>query len=309
LTAAILADRLSRRYRDERVLDNISFEIEAGSITGLLGRNGAGKTTLLRILSGQEFPSSGSVTMLGRSPLENDHLLGRMVFIREDQQYPEYTGRRGGWGMQVRVRHALKAAASFYPNWNADLAEALLAEFSLPVARPVSRLSRGMHSALGIIIALAARAEVTLFDEPYAGLDPVARKVFYNRLLADYADHPRTVLLSTHFVDEAVGLLERVLVIDRGHLVLDAPADDVRGAATSVSGPALAVADFTAGRTVWERRQVFSQETAVVAGPLDDIDHARAKMLRLHLEPLTPQEVVVFAAKQAEARDWGRTGT
>lgn len=312
MTAAISVEGLSRRYRGEQALDRIGFEIESGSITGLLGRNGAGKTTLLRILAGQEFPSSGSVTVLGRSPVENDHLLGRMVFIREDQQYPQYASRRGGWGMQVQVRHALKAAAAFYPNWNAELAEALLGEFSLPPTRAISRLSRGMHSALGIVIALASRAEVTLFDEPYAGLDPVARKMFYDRLLADYADHPRTVLLSTHFVDEAVGLLERILVIDHGHLILDAAVDDVRGAATSVSGPALAVADFIAGRTLWDRRHAFSQETAVVAGPLDDIDRAQAKAMRLHLEPLTPQQVIVFAAKRAEAaevREWNRTGT
>ena len=86
-----------------------------------------------------------------------------------------------------------------------------------------------MRSALGIVIGLAARAEVTLFDEPYAGLDPVARQLFYDRLLADYAEHPRTVLLSTHLIDEAAGLFERVIVIDRGRIVLDADADDLRG--------------------------------------------------------------------------------
>ena len=109
-----------------------------------------------------------------------------------------------------------------------------------------------MRSALGIVIGLAARAEVTLFDEPYAGLDPVARQLFYDRLLADYAEHPRTVLLSTHLIDEAAGLLERVLVIDRGRVVLDAAADELRGSATSVSGPAIAVEEFIAGRTVLE---------------------------------------------------------
>ena len=85
-----------------------------------------------------------------------------------------------------------------------------------------------MRSALGIVIGLAARAEVTLFDEPYAGLDPVARQLFYDRLLADYAEHPRTVLLSTHLIDEAAGLLERVVVIDRGRIVLNTAADDLR---------------------------------------------------------------------------------
>ena len=149
------------------------------------------------------------------------------VFVREDQSYPDF-----------KVRHALKVASWFYPDWDAGLAGALLDDFELPPGRAVRHLSRGMRSALGIVIGLAARAEVTLFDEPYAGLDPVARQLFYDRLLADLAEHPRTVLLSTHLIDEAAGLLERVVVVDRGKVVLDAAADQVRGSATSVSGPA-----------------------------------------------------------------------
>ena len=146
-----------------------------------------------------------------------------------------------------------------------------------------------------------------MFDEPYAGLDPVARKMFYDRLLADFAEHPRTVLLSTHMIDEAAGLLERVVVLDRGKVVLNAATDEVRGSATSVSGAATAVAEFAAGRTVWDSRRVGSQESAVVAGPLEDIDRVRARTLRLHLEPLTLQEIVVHAAGRVEAD--GPSGT
>ena len=292
MTPVISVAGLSRRYRGQLALDNVSFDIEPGSITGLLGRNGAGKTTLMRIVAGQEFPSAGSVTVLGASPVKSDALLHRMVFVREDQRYPNY-GLPGGF----KVWHALRAASWFYPDWDGELAEALVTDFGLPPGRAVKRLSRGMRSALGIVIGLAARAEVTLFDEPYAGLDPVARQLFYDRLLAGYAAHPRTVLLSTHMIDEAAGLLERVVVIDRGRVILDAAADEVRGSATSVSGPAIAVAEFTAGRTVWDRRRIGSQESAVVAGALDDTDRARARALRLHLDPLTLQQAVVHAAR------------
>jgi ABC-2 type transport system ATP-binding protein len=296
MTAAISVAGLTRRYRGQLALDNISFDIEPGSITGLLGRNGAGKTTLLRILAGAEFPSAGSVSLLGVSPLKSDSLLHRMVFVREDQRYPGY-GLPGGF----KVWHALRAASWFYPDWDAALAEALVADFNLPPGRAVKGLSRGMRSALGIVIGLSARAEVTLFDEPFAGLDPVARQLFYDRLLAEYAEHPRTVLLSTHLIDEAAGLMERVVVLDSGRVVLDAAADEIRGAATSVSGPAIAVAEFTAGRTVWNRRRIGSQESAVVAAALDDSDRARAAALRLHLEPLTMQQVVVQVSIQTHA--------
>ncbi|MBV9382148.1 MAG: ABC transporter ATP-binding protein [Streptosporangiaceae bacterium] len=285
MTPVVSTTGLTRRYRGQLALDRVSFDVEDGSITGLLGSNGAGKTTLLRIIAGQEFPSAGQVRVFGASPAENEQVLRRMALVREDQTYPDF-----------RVRHAVRAASWFYPNWSGELAGALLADFGLPLGRRISKLSRGMRSALGIVIGLAARAELTMFDEPYAGLDAVARQMFYDRLLADYAEHPRTVLLSTHLIDEAAGLLERVVVIDRGRVALEAAADDLRGSVTSVSGPAMAVKEFTAGRPVWERRQLASQESVMMVGVLDDADHARARALHLSLEPLTLQQVVVHAA-------------
>ena len=283
MTPAISVAGLTRRYPGQLALDDVTFDVEGGSITGLLGRNGAGKTTLMRILTGQEFASSGRVAVLGASPAGNEQVLHRMAFVREDQGYPDF-----------RVRHALRVASWFYPNWDAERAETLVADFALPLGRRIKKLSCGMRSALGIVIGLAARAEVTLFDEPYAGLDPVARQVFYDRLLEDYTEHPRTVLLSTHLIDEAAGLLERVVVIDRGRVVLEAATDELRGSATRVSGPALAVAQFTAGRVIRDRRRA-SQESAVVAGALDDTDRAWALALHLNPEPLTLQQVIVHA--------------
>ena len=140
-----------------------------------------------------------------------------------------------------------------------------------------------MRTALGIVIGLAARAEVTLFDEPYAGLDAVARQLFYDRLLAEYVEHPRTFLLSTHLIDEAADLLERVVMIDHGRIVLDAVADDVRGAATTVSGPTAAVEAFVAGRPTWDRRRIAAQESVVIGETLDAGDRARARELHLDL--------------------------
>jgi ABC-2 type transport system ATP-binding protein len=292
MSAVISVSGLTRRYRDHLALDQVSLEVEAGSIVGLLGRNGAGKTTLLRILAGQEFPSSGEVLVHGAGPAENEAVLRRMVFVREDQAYPD-----------IKVGHALRVASWFYPRWSAELADGLLADFGLPPGRAVKKLSRGMRSALGIVIGLAARAEVTMFDEPYAGLDAVARQIFYDRLLADYAEHPRTMLLSTHLIDEASGLLERVVVMDRGKIVLTADADDLRGVATTVTGPVLAVDEFAAGRAVWDRRRVASRASVVVAGGLDEADRLRAASLQLDLTPLTLQQLVVQAAQPADAKE------
>jgi ABC-2 type transport system ATP-binding protein len=285
MTPAISVTGLTRRYRDDIALDDISLTISGGTITGLLGRNGAGKTTLLRILAGQEFPSSGSARVLGAAPAENEEVLRRLIFVREDQAYPD-----------IKVGQALRAASWFYPNWDSALASALLADFGVRASKAVKRLSRGQRSALGITIGLAARAEVTLFDEPYAGLDAVARQMFYDWLLADFAEVPRTVLLSTHLIDEAAALFEGVIVLDRGRVVLDAAADILRGVATRVSGPALAVDALAAGRPLWERRQLGSQASVVMAGPLSPDDREQARSSGLDLTPLSLQQIVVQAA-------------
>ena len=285
MTPTISVTGLSRRYRDHAALDNISLTVEPGTVTGLLGRNGAGKTTLLRIITGLEFPTAGEVKVFGAAPAENDAVLRRMVFVREEQAYPDF-----------RVGHAIRVASWFYPDWDQELARRLLADFDLPPGRRIRKLSRGMRSAVGIVIGLAARAELTLFDEPYAGLDPVARQLFYDRLLADFAAHPRTVVLSTHLIDEAADLLEHVVMLDRGRVVLDAPADDVRGTAMTVSGPATAVEEFAAGRAVWHRQRLGSRASVTVAGPLDLAAQARARALHLSLEPLSLQQLLVHAS-------------
>ena len=165
MTPTISVVGLGRRYRDQAALDNVSLTVEPGTVTGLLGRNGAGKTTLLRVITGLEFPTTGEVKVVGAAPAENDAVLRRMAFVREEQAYPDF-----------RVGHAIRVASWFYPNWSAELAEQLLADFELPLGRRMRRLSRAMRSAVGIVIGLVARAELTLFDEPYAGLDAVARQ-------------------------------------------------------------------------------------------------------------------------------------
>src|SRR5580693_2181398 len=285
MTPAISVTGLTRRYYDEVALDDVSLTVGAGTITGLLGRNGAGKTTLLRLLAGQEFPSSGSVRVFGAAPAENQDVLHRLVLVREDQVCPDF-----------KVCHALRAASFCYPNWDAGLASSLLKDYGVRAGKAVKGLSRGQRSALGITIGLAARAEVTLFDEPYAGLDAVARQVFCDRLLADFAEFPRTVVLSTHLIDEAAALFEGVIVIDRGRVVLDAAADVLRGVATRVTGPCLAVDALAAGRPVWERRRLGSQASVVMVGPLTPHDRAQARSAGLDLTPLSLQQIVVQAA-------------
>lgn len=286
MTPAIALSGLTRRYAGgHEALSGVTVDLHTPSIVGLLGRNGAGKTTLLRVLSGQGFATAGSVRVFGAAPLENDAVLRRMVLIREDQTYPD-----------LKVRHALAAAAMFYPNWDAELAGMLLDAYELPAGRGIKKLSRGMRAALGIILGLAARAEVTLFDEPVAGLDAVVRDMFYQHLLDDYTAHPRCVVLSTHLIDEVADLLERILILDHGRLVLDARTDDLRGNAVTVTGRTGNVDRFVADRPTLSRRTLGGQSTAVMVGRLDDRDRLLAKHLQLDLDHLTLQQLAIQAA-------------
>lgn len=274
---------VTKKYRDANALTDVSVSFEQNKIYGLLGRNGAGKTTLMSILTAQGFESSGDVAVFGEHPYENDKVLSRICFIRESQKYPDdYT-----------PRHAFRAAALFFKNWDAALAEQLATEFELPAKRRIKKLSRGQLSAVGVIIGLASRAELTFFDEPYLGLDAVARQLFYDRLLADYAEHPRTIVLSSHLIDEVANILEHVVVIDKGQIVIDDDAENIRGSAVVMTGRADLVEGFVVGRKVLHTERIGGLISVTVDGRLDQQSRSEARELGLDLSPVSLQQLVV----------------
>ncbi|MDN5749557.1 MAG: ABC transporter ATP-binding protein [Pseudonocardia sp.] len=276
---AIRTTELTKRYRDVTALDEVSISLAENTIHGLLGRNGAGKTTLMQVLTGHVFETSGSVEVFGEAPRENAGVLSRVCFVKESQRYPD----------GFRVRHALRSAELLFPQWDAAFAAELVEDFGLPENRVIKKLSRGQLSAVGVIIGLASRAPLTFFDEPYLGLDAVARQLFYDRLLADYAEHPRTVVLSTHLIDEVSDLIEHVVLIDRGRVLIDEDADALRDRAVVVSGETAAVEEFVTGRTELHREQLGGLLRVTVTGapsrPVAAPD--------LRFEPVSLQQLVV----------------
>ncbi|MCO7222451.1 ABC transporter ATP-binding protein [Klenkia sp. PcliD-1-E] len=286
MSAAATLEDVTMRFRGQTAVDGITATVQEGCITGLLGRNGAGKTTLMQLLTGHRVPTSGRVRVFGADPYEDDAALSRICFVKESQRYPDH----------FRVCDVLSSAAMLFPGWDHDVAQDLVTEFDLPRRRPVKKLSRGMTSMIGIVVGLASRAPLTFFDEPYLGLDAVARQQFYDRLLADYAERPRTVVLSTHLIEEIGDLLEHVLLIDRGRVLLDEDAEAVRGRALTVSGSTAAVAGFTAGRHVLHSDEVgtFTRAVVEVTGPTD---HSAATAAGLVPEPTSLQQLVVAMSR------------
>ncbi|PZG15292.1 ABC transporter ATP-binding protein [Micromonospora craterilacus] len=291
MSPAVTVTDLTKRYRGVTALDRVSFSLTENRIYGLLGRNGAGKTTLMQILTAQGFATSGEVTVFGQQPYENEQVLSRVCFIKESQTYPS----------NLRVHHVLRAARLVHPGWDEKLAQQLVDDFRLPPQRNVRKLSRGMLSSLGIVVGLASRAPLTFFDEPYLGLDAVARQIFYDHLLADYTEHPRTIVLSTHLIDEVSDLIEHVLLIDQGRLLLDAEAETLRGQVVTVSGPVAAVDEFA--RTGAELHRVLLGATAraTVRGDFGPAVHDQARSLGLGLEASSLQELVVRLTTNSNA--------
>jgi len=291
MTAVIEVENLTKRYRDTVAVDDVGFRIQKDAIYGLLGRNGAGKTTVMSILTAQNFATSGSVRVFGEDPYENPRVLSRMCFVRESQKYPD----------DAVPAHAFGSARLFFPRWDQALADRLIEDFQLPLRRPIKKLSRGQLSAVGVVIGLASRAEITFFDEPYLGLDAVARQIFYDRLLEDYSEHPRTVILSSHLIDEVANLIEKVIVLDGGTVVMDEDTDAVRDRAATIVGESAAVEAFVTGREVIHRESLGNVTSATVIGALDAADRNTLREARLEVAPVSLQQLIVRTTQNVAA--------
>jgi ABC-2 type transport system ATP-binding protein len=280
---------VTKSFGSVTAIDQVSFSIEAGKIYGLLGRNGAGKTTIMQILTAQLFASSGEVKVFGEMPYENSRVLSQLCFVKESQKYPN----------NFRVIDVLEIGAVAFPNWDREYALTLAEAFRLPLKRKMRALSRGMLSAAGIIVGLASRAPLTIFDEPYLGLDAVARSMFYDRLLEDYTEHPRTVILSTHLIDEVSRLLEHVIVIDQGRLLLDEETEALRGRAFTVVGAASKVAAYLDGKVVLSREPLGGLASATVMSNGDDGSRQEAQALGLEIAPVSLQQLIVHLTSES----------
>jgi ABC-2 type transport system ATP-binding protein len=159
-----------------------------------------------------------------------------------------------------------------------------------------------MLSSVGVIIGLASRAPLTMFDEPYLGLDAVARELFYNRLIEDYAENPRTIVLSTHLIDEVSRILEHVIVIDSGKLILNEDADAIRGQAYTAVGQAEKVESFISGQETIDRQSLGGLLSATVHGSLNAGRREQAELLGLELTPVSLQQLIVHLTKQKSDR-------
>lgn len=204
--SVIVGYDLHKTYGKVQALREVSFAIEKDTITGLIGRNGAGKTTLLRMIAGHLRPTQGEIKVFTRDPFDNLAVAGNMIFVDDTMAFP----------YSFTLRDILKEAAGIYPYWNRQIAEGLFDYFRLNPQQRHSNLSKGSKSTFNAIIGIASRCPLTLMDEPTTGMDSAVRKDFYRALLKDYLEQPRTIILSSHLLEELEDILEDILLLDQG---------------------------------------------------------------------------------------------
>ncbi len=251
---------VSKNFGTLAALKDVNVHFEENKIYGLLGRNGAGKSTLLNVITGRIFAEQGTVTIDGEVSAENDRALKNIYMMSEKNYFPE--------GM--KVRDAFKWTKEFYPAFDRAYADSLSAKFELNTNNKIKSLSTGYASIFKLITALATNAKYILLDEPILGLDANHRDLFYRTLIEKYSENPCTIIISTHLIEEAAGVLDHVVILKNGEIIRDESKDNLLAGSYMVSGVAAAVDAYCAGRSVLGSDSLGGLKTAYITGAADE---------------------------------------
>ncbi len=285
---------LTRRFRKKVALDRVDLSAARGRVLGLVGENGAGKTTLLLHLLGLLRAQEGTVRVFGMDPVRApDRVLAKIGYLSENRELPPW----------MRVRELLLYTKAFYPKWDDAFAQELIETFGLDLEAKIGHLSRGQMAQAGLVVALSYRPELLLLDEPSSGLDPVVRQDILTAIIRTVADEGRTVLFSSHLLEEVERVADDVAMIHEGKLAFCAPMDDIRERHRRITvrlpEPASAAPGFP-GVLHWRRALgvAASREwTAVCDGHADEFKRAAAEARVEILEDASASLEEVFVAR------------
>jgi len=284
MTSLVSARNVSKSFGAVHAVDNIIFEIEQGRIMGLIGPNGADKTTLLKALLGLT-DCDGQLSVLGLDPFkQRKELMQNICFIADVAVLPRW----------IRVDQLLDFVEATHPNFSRERAEKMLSQTKVMKKSKIRELSKGMVTQLHLAIIMAIDAKLLVLDEPTLGLDILFRKEFYSNLLSDYFDEERTILITTHQVEEVENLLTNVMFINDGKILLDSSMEEIADNFVQLmsSGESAAKAK---GLAPIAESEMFGKSVMLFEG-----------VSREHLEGLgelsTPSVAELFVAKVREAR-------
>ena len=236
---------VSKSYRAQQVLNGMDFNMQQGVLTGIIGRNGVGKTTLMKMIAGFTEETSGTVHVFGEKPFNSLKVSANTIFIDDAMGFPD----------AMTLTDIIKECERFYVNWDRTLANRLIDYFTFHRGARHRHLSKGKKSTFNAIVGLAAHCPLTIFDEPTTGMDAAVRKDFYRALLKDYIAHPRTILLSSHHIEEIEDLLEDVLLVHNGIAHFHGPITNLQEMFIKLSGPAERLSYYTEGKDIVEMKK------------------------------------------------------
>ncbi|WP_144394258.1 ABC transporter ATP-binding protein [Pleionea sediminis] len=211
-------ESLSRQFGNKNALNNVSLNIQAGQVFGIVGENGAGKTTLIKHLLGLYKAQQGSVKIFGLDPVESpEQVLSRIGYLSEEPDMPAW----------MTVSELLNYTASFYPSWDMTYANELIDMFEVSPNKKVKDLSKGQKARVGLCLAQAHRPDLLLLDEPSSGLDPNVRNDILAAIIRTVVDEGRTVIFSSHLLEEVERVSDHLLMLSHGHVLLSDSMDNV----------------------------------------------------------------------------------
>ncbi|WP_226584704.1 ATP-binding cassette domain-containing protein [Halobacillus litoralis] len=286
---AIKCKDLIKRYRRKKALDNLNLSIEENRIVGLAGRNGAGKTTLMKILAGLLKEQSGIVEVYGRRPFNNLFVSANTIYIDDQMNFPS----------PLTLIEILEEGQRFYYNWDHELALSLFNYFGFHPKQRHNELSKGKESTFNMIVGLASRSPLTIFDEPTTGMDAAVRKDFYRALLKDYLNHPRTILLSTHYLEEMEDLLEEVVLMHNGSIFFHMPMDDLKTYSIGLTGKRTVLEPWAQEKEIFYTHDTgVDDRYLVIKNNLSDKEVEDMKQAGIRFSPVSASDLCVYVTDE-----------
>jgi ABC-2 type transport system ATP-binding protein len=279
---------LSRRFGSTDALSDVQLQVPRGVVFGLVGANGAGKTTLIRHIMGLLRAELGVVSVFGMDPVSNpSSVLSRIGYMSEVSELPEW----------MSVHELIRFTRAFYPNWDDSYAESLRKTFELDDTKVVQSLSKGQRARLALLLAVAHRPELLVLDEPSSGLDPLVRRDILRAIIRTISDDGRTVLFSSHLLDEVERVADHVAIIEHGHIIQNDSLDSLKGRFHQ------AVFHFGTTRTAPPRADTFfnwqgggRRWSAIFQGEADEAEKLSAQFDAEVVELATPSLNEIFVA-------------
>lgn len=275
---------LNKSYGKHKVLTDINLNVEENKIYGLLGRNGAGKTTLLSLISSQILRNTGEIRLDGEEVFENSKAMEDICLVKE---LPTSIKEK-------KVKDILALAKIMYKNWDEEYKEYLVKEFNLNTKKKLLKLSTGNQTIVGLIIGLASRSRLTMFDEPTLGLDAAIRYKFYNLLLEDYEKNPRTIIISTHLIDEVANLFEEVIILNDERITLKDEVIALKQRSYFLSGREDLIDTITKGKRIIHREAFGSTKIVGIYGTLSDEEIKYLKDNNIEISNMAIQKLFIY---------------